>query len=228
MAGRGTARFEVSPADLEGLQAAGAALLGPLYQVGARRLDAPPPDLPLAEASAIEGAVDKRRREFAHGRALSRSLLERLGCRQPVIPRLADRSPGWPSGFAGTLSHTDEAVIAAVALDDGTGCGLDLEPEGELDSSLVELLLHPDEPPPPPELSKVLFSAKEAFYKAQYRHTKTLLDFKQVRLLMNPAEQRFEVVAIESPCRAHLPTRMQGGWRRTGPFLLTSCLVPAR
>lgn len=208
------------------LESAARALLGASVRVGARALADPIPPLPEAEAKAVAGAIDKRRREFAHGRVLARRLLAELGRPTEAIVRLPNRAPGWPPGVSGTLTHTDDVVMAAVELDRGRGLGLDLEAADPLDPALVPLILHPGERDGPAaldgQLAKVVFSAKEAFYKAQHRHTGTLLDFKHVRLELDRAARRFTVVEVDHPRAARLPAAMGGGWAAAGRFILTA------
>ena len=97
----------------------------------------------LAPAEQVcTAAMDQNRLlEFAHGRMHARIALARLGLRGAVVPMAQDRSPIWPPGFTGSISHVradrangcDGQVIAVVArLSDCAGVGLDLERTGVL------------------------------------------------------------------------------------------------
>ena len=84
--------------------------------VEARDGDWTAPLLP-EEEPLVARAVDKRRREFAAGRACARRALEQLGL--PASPILAGprREPLWPPGVVGALTHC--RGIAAIISDDG-------------------------------------------------------------------------------------------------------------
>ena len=63
------------------------------------------------ERAAVEGAVPKRQREFATGRALLRELIG-----APVeILRSPSRAPRLPPGLVGSLTHDADVAAAAVA-----------------------------------------------------------------------------------------------------------------
>src|SRR5437763_335927 len=67
------------------------------------------------ERACIARAVPKRRAEFATGRVCARQALERLGVAVgPLLPH-PDRSPAWPPGIVGSISHTDGYCAVAVA-----------------------------------------------------------------------------------------------------------------
>ena len=143
------------------------------------------------ESSELFCGTTKRQREFAAGRSCAAVLLNRWNIAAEVgIAK--DRSPIWPDGFVGSISHSDRWVWAAVAKsEDRPAIGIDTEivvaPEtsGMLESDIVSEAersvvesLHLN-----PEVAFTLaFSAKEAFYKCWYPITKTFFDFKQVAI----------------------------------------------
>lgn len=97
----------------------------------------------LAQAEqAPTAAMDlSRLLQFAHGRLHARMALARLGLHGAIVPIAADRSPLWPPGFTGSISHVpadraqdcDGQVIAVAArLSDCKGVGVDLERTGML------------------------------------------------------------------------------------------------
>lgn len=187
------------------------------------------PELPLAEAGVVSSAVEKRRREFAFGRRLARALLAELGRPVESIPRGPDRAPIWPAGAWGCISHTDELVVAAVALT-GDGLGLDLEGAEPLPPALFPHVLRPEERArlegrDAGRLAKIVFSAKEAFYKAQHRHTGLLLDFFDVSVRLDEEARRFSLEVHRDDARALLPSCLEGGWIEPDPFVLTAIRV---
>ena len=69
----------------------------------------------------------KRQREFAAGRSCTAVLLNRWNITEEVGVA-QDRSPIWPDGFVGSISHSDRWVWAAVAKsEDRPAIGIDTE-----------------------------------------------------------------------------------------------------
>ncbi|MEL6185938.1 MAG: 4'-phosphopantetheinyl transferase superfamily protein [Myxococcota bacterium] len=215
------------PADeslIEALADQSRALLGANVRTRAAALAGPIPSLPPEEDAVVATAVEKRRREFAVGRTLARALLAEVGSPVRHLPRREDRAPEWPSGVAGTITHTDEVAVVAVTRGE-VGLGLDVEEASPLPEAMARLIVRPDERTVTRDLAKVAFSAKEAFYKAQYRYTETLLDFLDVSLHMDLSAQTFEV-EVHHPAGRYLPTpRAQGSWRRIGPWILSAVRI---
>ncbi|HBE04122.1 MAG: hypothetical protein A2096_16005 [Spirochaetes bacterium GWF1_41_5] len=134
------------------------------------------------EESALEHALPKRRREFTAGRICAHLALRQAGIPDfPVISR-SDRTPVWPCGIAGSISHTHDYCAAAVTRK-FRGIGLDVERIDRFHQELArhvctehektELLksMHPD------KFLAVLFCLKEALFKAWYPLTGIWLEF---------------------------------------------------
>jgi len=58
-----------------------------------------------AEASRLPRMSEKRRVEFVLGRACARRALARLGIHDFALRNDADRTPIWPEGVVGSLTH---------------------------------------------------------------------------------------------------------------------------
>ena len=118
-------------------------------------------------------SVEKRRREFALGRACARAALAGLGHGEAVIAKGDEGAPIWPAGIVGSITHTkDYAAAVAGERCRFTGVGIDAERKGGVTPQLWPRLftlteqeaLHAQ---PDPSLAATLFfSAKEASYKA--------------------------------------------------------------
>jgi 4'-phosphopantetheinyl transferase EntD len=146
-------------------------------RVGWRRITAYDlADLRPVEARHVRHAVERRRQEFATGRALLRELIGN----EADIPVAANRSPVLPRGFRGSLAHDEVFAIAAVS-DDPTvlAIGIDLEPATPLETDLAALILRADEDPLDAHLA---FTLKEAAYKAWSTLGGRLLDHADLRL----------------------------------------------
>jgi len=152
------------------------------------------------EAERMAKAVEKRQREFALGRRLAREGLARLGIAPTAIPMGADRSPEWPAGIVGSITHTKTWCAAAVArADQVVGLGLDVEMAEDLAHKLWDSICTPrdlawlDARPAGERarLAKAIFSAKESAYKAQYLVTRTYLGFMAMSVTIDPDAGRF-------------------------------------
>ena len=144
-----------------------------------------------AEAAAVASAVPSRQAEFAAGRQAVRRALGDLGLAPGPIPQGEDRAPVWPAGVTGSITHGAGICLAAVAR---TGplraIGIDLEPDAPLPEGLEAAICTPaerawlDRQPPQQRarLGRLVFSAKEAAYKAQYASSRTLFGFDRLTL----------------------------------------------
>jgi 4'-phosphopantetheinyl transferase EntD len=152
------------------------------------------------ERASLANAAAPRALEFAAGRHCAREALAALGVGPVAVPRGAHREPVWPPGIVGSISHATGycgAVVARAAT--CRGLGFDVEEWGRLRPALWRRIATP------PELewlhaggrdgerwATLLFSAKEAFYKAQYPRSATFLGFHAAAFL--PAgDGRFEL-----------------------------------
>jgi 4'-phosphopantetheinyl transferase EntD len=154
------------------------------------------------ESTAVENSVEKRRLEFARGRGCARRALSQLGVTAGAIPVGQGRSPVWPPGTVGSITHCDGLVAAAVAREPALrAVGLDVEVGGELDGHLITSVCTPREvaairaarPEEVGRWCKMLFSAKESVHKAIYPTTTTWLDFLDVHVSVDFAHRCFRV-----------------------------------
>ncbi|MDK2125261.1 4'-phosphopantetheinyl transferase family protein [Parachitinimonas caeni] len=137
----------------------------------------------------MERAVPKRKAEFVAGRFCAMSAMRALTDEWYEVPIHEDRSPIWPAHLLGSISHREGQAAAVAGLaSQWRGLGLDLEPLidadqaeriGDMIVSEAELQLQPVGWSFPQYLTLV-FSAKEAFYKAIYPFVKRILDFHEV------------------------------------------------
>jgi 4'-phosphopantetheinyl transferase EntD len=161
------------------------------------------------EARCINKAGPKRRREFQAGRAAARAALHALSVDHFDLTSSVHRNPLWPDGIVGSITHTADRCAAAVALQTQiTSLGIDIETGEELPTELIAIvcaederyqLLHiPDRSPP--FWAKVIFSAKEAFFKAYFPQTGTFLDFRDLTIALRPSRGEFDVKLVNRDC----------------------------
>jgi len=151
------------------------------------------------EEAFVTGAVDKRRREFAAGRACARRALSQIGFAPAAIPSAPDRSPIWPAGAAGSISHDASLCVAVAAKgSDFRSIGVDIERIGAARPELADMILRPDEQITPAQRPSggadwltLHFCLKEAAYKAFYPLYRQIIDFQAMRISLAPTEGHF-------------------------------------
>ena len=142
-----------------------------------------------AERELVAQAVPSRQWEFARTRLLAHELLSTLGYPRVDLLRDEQRAPLWPVGVCGALAHTHGFQCALVATTDRVlTLGLDAERAGPLPPDVLESIASPGERQHLSQqaahlpLDTVLFSAKEALYKAWYPVTGAWLGFEDAEL----------------------------------------------
>lgn len=159
---------------------------------------ADPETLHADERAVIQRAVEKRRLEYAAGRHLAKSLLRDVGSPLDALLSDKDRVPVWPQGVHGSITHCNSLCAVAVAhADRYGGVGIDVEPAQPLREELLKMILRPREretlsllPPSLRPLGGILvFSIKEAVYKAIYPQQRHFLDFQEVELTWTGADE---------------------------------------
>jgi 4'-phosphopantetheinyl transferase EntD len=131
--------------------------------------------LPPEEEILVAKAGDKRRRDFALGRACARAALEQLGHGGAVIGKCDNGAPRWPQGVVGSVTHA-QGYAAALVGDAAmfSGIGVDAERVGGVTEELWPRLFDAGECACLSSLSgtaqslaaTLFFSAKESCYKA--------------------------------------------------------------
>ncbi|MFX0540191.1 4'-phosphopantetheinyl transferase family protein [Roseovarius sp. S4756] len=177
------------------------ALFSPEVAVALSDPRAPQPAPWPAEAPAIARAAPARAREFAAGRAAARDAMIQLGRAPAAVASGADRAPIWPEGLTGSISHTTDRCIAALApCDRVRAIGTDIEDASPLAPDLIPEICTLAERAwlaCQPEaargiLAKLIFSAKECAYKCQYPLTGLLLDFDTFEITPDLDTGQFE------------------------------------
>jgi 4'-phosphopantetheinyl transferase EntD len=148
--------------------------------------------LPLRphEAMLVASAADKRRRDFALGRACAHDALAALGHDHGEIGRGEGGAPLWPPGVVGSITHTKGYAAALVAgARRFAGVGVDAERVGGVTDDLWPRLFGADECEHLMGLdgagrqliATLFFSAKETCYKAWAM--KGALPFREIHVV---------------------------------------------
>ncbi len=181
-----------------------------------------------AERSSITSAVEVRRREFAAGRRCARLAIDELGRQPAAIPVGPDREPVWPGDLVGSITHSRHLVGAAVA--DTTVCrslGIDFEVAGRVDDSLIDRLLTENERrrlvgPTDDPTPTIIFSAKEAIYKATFPLTRCWLGFEDVEVTLDVGNGTFEADVLPGVDHPMAGQRLEGFHRSMLGHVLTA------
>lgn len=176
-----------------------------------------------AERAIVVDAVSKRRRDFSTGRLLARRLLAEFGHEDFPLLRDADRVPIWPANVVGSISHTQNLCIVAVApCHARLGLGVDVEPDEPVKTGFERLVCRPRErqwlesvdPDVRDRCCRAIFSAKEAVYKAFFPRLREVWGFRDVEVEIQFDENRFLARLPASADRAEVEGRIlrRGGW----------------
>jgi 4'-phosphopantetheinyl transferase EntD len=213
-----------------------AGLLGPDVTVRQCAADADLVELLLPEERAeVARAVRKRRAEFAAGRVAARAALSAIGVGEvPLLPG-PERAPLWPAGIVGTIAHTRRRAVAAVArVDRIRGVGLDLEPDDPVEPDLFASILTPDElgklagnPEERGRSVRLVFTAKEAVFKALHPLTGVFLEFGDVAVAESD-DGTFLATVRREGLPADFPGReFNGRWGRRDGEVFSVLTLPA-
>jgi len=192
------------------------------------------PSLPLfAEESAlVASAVEKRRLEFAKGRQCARAALRRLGLADGPLLTGSQREPLWPTGVVGSITHTHGLCLAAVAWQANyAGVGIDVEPAEPLEPAVAKRIASEAEmnalgSMPPLLAARLIFSAKEAFYKCQFYRTREFLGFFDVSIALERQGDFSAELLIDAGTLTR-GAHFRGRWRQQGGFLFTAIHMPS-
>lgn len=192
---------------------------------------APMPRLIGDEVLAVEQVRPMRAREFGAGRAAAREAMGLLG--QPPRPVLQgeDRAPIWPKGLTGSITHTARDCMAVVTdAPEIRALGLDMEMAVPLESALWPEICTMAEmhwlaslgPSQRGHFAKLIFSAKEAVYKAQYQVSRQVLGFHDLTLSIDLAEHRFDAT-LQTPVAGFKPgASLRGRFAILGAAFITA------
>ena len=194
-----------------------------------------------SERRSLGRAVRKRRLEFIAGRACAREALARLGAPVVAIPSGPQGEPLWPPGLVGSITHCLGYRACAVARSDAVmSVGIDAEPNAPLPDGVLEAVARGRElelvrgSPSATDhardvdVSRLLFSAKEAIYKAWFPLARRWLGFEDVELSVDLDAGAFEAaVLVPAPTvRGTSLAFFRGRWAVEDGIVCTAVVVP--
>lgn len=186
-----------------------------------------------AERALTTRSAPGRAREVATARHCARVALAALGA--PVVPVLRDAwgAPVWPPGVVGSLTHCRGYRAAVVARgSDLPSVGLDAERLRSLSDAATDAVVRTDERGqapdgvPPAHVPVLLFSAKEAVYKAWCAGGGGRVGATDVRVVLGSGVLVATVGARGRTGAGGAPVRYRGWWAVDGDLVVTVA-VPA-
>lgn len=149
-------------------------------------------------------AVRSRQLAFVAGRLCAEAALQQLGAPHTVgVARGDVGQPLWPGGWTGAISHTGRSALAVAGCRQGDcDLGVDVEPliDPRTQPAVLQQCVHDSERAWLQAAASfglaltVLFSAKEAYYKAVYRRVRRFIDFKEVAVsAWSPQRGTFQI-----------------------------------
>jgi len=153
--------------------------------IGCRRIRAGDENwLTPAERPFLTARPPMRRRASGAARYVARALCRRLDHPDADIVGEPSGAPRWPDGLLGSLAHDDEFAVAVVSrAGNRIRIGIDVEPAEPLPPEVEELVRIDGDHPAGIDAAleaRLLFSAKEAVYKAVFPLDGIILNYDDI------------------------------------------------
>ena len=161
-------------------------------------------------------AVLKRRHEFFAGRVCAALAYKELtGKDLTELPVNEDRSPRWPTGVVGSITHNEKFVVAELSTE-LKSLGIDLATLGSVQKHLQQNICNNSDVTEvlgieQDHLLTFIFSFKESLFKAVYPLVKEFFDFQAASVTkINFSEKTFEIVLEEKIASKILKNKFSG------------------
>lgn len=235
--GTAAARWHTAPMHMPGGNDDARTVLDALFPPGVATilsLSAPPGASLASEEEACAGRfAPTRLAEFRHGRACVRAAFARLGAAPAAVPIGAQREPVWPMGMVGSISHAGTAAAAVVGRSsDFRSLGLDIDSDEALEPELWARICLPEERvsfaasgESEGHSARLVFSIKEAAYKAIWPVTRQFLEFHDLAVTPDIRTGRFTVASRSALCPHDLAEAVEGRFARYGALVVTGAAL---
>ena len=135
-----------------------------------------------------------------------------------------ERAPIWPQGCTGSISHSPSLAVAVLSTS-LTGVGVDLERQGRVTGKIWPKVFIEEEAAwlaaAPEFCADLMFSAKEAGYKAIYPLGQRFIGFHEARIEIDLARQQFRIKYLGSHIANKLLDAGTGYWHRAQDHVVT-------
>ena len=168
-----------------------------------------------------------REQEYNLGRYCAKQAMNAIGVECNKIQSSSHGFPIWPKGIVGSISHSKGMCLSAVAkYNDFEAIDIDLEQFNRIKESSLDRIVHPKEIAEiNSDLKKatLLFSIKEAFYKAQFPIYKTHLNFKDLAFSYDFSSQQAELIWLSD--KSPIPHSEYSKWKITYQIIENTCFA---
>ena len=176
-------------------------------------------------AHAAMGAM--RKLSFSSGRRCVRAAQDAIALARFPVGR-AGKEPIWPSGCVGSISHSSSVAVAVVSKS-LAGIGLDIESANRVTEKIWPTVFTKNEQTwlsrAPSFCADVMFSAKEAGYKAIFPSGRKFIGFHDAEIHLDLSRQQFRIVYLGQ----HGPNKLLdsgiGYWHRAFDHILTTFVL---
>ena len=186
----------------------------------------------LAEMAACENFAPGRRAEFLSGRVCAREALQALGYQDSPLAADSEGVPQWPAGSVGSITHSRGCCGAVVAqAENYAGLGLDFEQTGRLSEAAAKRVVHPTEAAFASghnDGATLLFSLKEAFYKAQFPKWRVRANFQDIAFAVDLGAGIAELAHVNESLgtlAVNASSRFEFRFAQTEHVVLSLCCV---
>lgn len=190
------------------------------------------------EAALVSRAVASRRQQYSAARHCARQVLAELGYPPVAILTGALGAPVWPDGVVGSITHMTGYCAAAATNDAAVrSVGIDAERRRGLPAEVLSMVASPEEQARLGDYraanavpwDTVLFSAKEAVYKAWFPLTGRWLGFHDVDLEIRTADGSFSARFLGEPLvvDSTVYPALEGRFGLDDELVVTAVIVPA-
>lgn len=194
-------------------------------------------DLPLSVPTSLRHAPEQRKKEFLLGRHCATLALKKLNPDWQIsdINIRADRSPDWPQGIVGTITHCEGFTAAVVGKQKKFfGIGRDTEPvlTESTSAEIRKLVTLPGEVEKLAKLFSgdefkaltLIYSAKESLYKCLAPHTGIFFDFSDATIEpIGESPNTYQIRLLKS-----LGEKISEGRVFSGDFVIRADLMHTR
>lgn len=182
------------------------------------------------EAAHLTSAAPHRRDEFLTGRMCARIALAQVGAQPCALLADAEGVPQYPESYLASITHSRGLAAAAAGSTERLQyLGLDLEKTNRLSPAAIRRILHPDEVDWVGQnqlRASLIFSAKEAFYKAQYPRWRIAANFNDLSFELDAASCQLRVAWIADRFAPQLREgigQMQFRYAYFGEYVVSLC-----
>lgn len=155
----------------------------------------------LPEEIALASSMGTSRlKGFSSGRLAARRSLTSIGIDNYPLLIGDERAPVWPNSVYGSISHCPDLCVAAVSSDSTVlGLGIDVECRQKLEDGVQQHVLTAterttiDQLPPGQDWPCLVFSIKEALFKALHPLFGVWIDFQQAEITLDPERQSWQM-----------------------------------